>query len=232
MPPRRRMQNLFRLAREREARRIRTGSAKLRKFGQYRVRKPNVYFYKQAINGNYITGISSRTITQGVSATYYGFEFQAGNLPNWAAFSALYDQYCITKIVLRLIPMTNVNNVQPLTGASLGNPGLIASVIDTDDGTAPTALSQLEQYQSYKSQPVISQRTHTRIFVPGVDLTAIQTGGAAVNAMNKKYQWIDCAHSSIAHFGMKIYLDAYANANAPASYQVQGFAYIKFRNVR
>lgn len=231
MPPRRyRPRGIQYVARTKRTNR---GMMKLRRYGQIKVPKnPNLYYYKQAINGNYITGISSRIITQGVGATFYGFEFQAGNLPNWSAFSALYDQYCITKFVIKLIPMTNLNGVQPLTGASLGNPGIIATLIDTDDGTALTTLAQMEQYQSYKSQAVISTKTITRTFVPGVDTTVIQTGGAAVNAMNKKLQWIDCSFSSIAHFGMKIYLDAYANANAPASYQVQGYCYIKFRNVR
>lgn len=194
--------------------------------------KPNVYPYKQAINGSYIAGIGSRTIQQAVGPAYYGLEFQAANLPNWAAFSALYDQYCITKIVIKLIPMLNMNGVQPLAAGSLLNPGIIATVIDTDDATAPSSLAVMEQYQSYKSQPVISQKTITRVYVPGVDSTVVAGGGAVVSAINKKLQWIDCAFGNIAHFGMKIYLDAYASANVQAAYQVQGFVYIKFRNVR
>lgn len=207
--------------------------SRLRRFGQFGNQTvPNTYYYKQAINGSYITGIGSRTISQNVGATYFGMEFRADQLPNWSAFNALYDQYMITKIVIRLIPMLNVNNVQPTAGTSLFNPGIIATIIDTDDGTAPTALAQLEQYQSYQSQPIISTKTIQRVFVPGVDSTALASGGAVVNAVNKKLQWLDCAYGNIAHFGMKIYLDAYANANAPANYQVQGFMYIKFRNVR
>lgn len=194
--------------------------------------KNNLYFYKQAIDGSLIPGISARTITQGASAQHYPCEFRVSNIPNWNALTALYDQFCLTKVVLKLMPIVNVNGVQPLAGSTLLGSGLIGSIIDIDDAVALSNITDYEQYQSWRCQPAISQKTHTRVVVPGMRAASIGTGGAVQPALSKKKQWLDCAYGNTAHFGIKLYLDAYGNFNAPAQYQVMATYYLKFRNVR
>lgn len=190
------------------------------------------FYYKQAIDGTMIRGIGARTISQSASAYFKGLEFNADQLPNWSSLSALYDQYCITKVVLKFTPMINVNNVQPLSGTSLVSPGILATVLDYDDPSNPTTLAELQQYQTFKSQPAISFQKHVRVFVPGTKVDVISFGGGSSQANTKKRLWLDCSHGNISHYGCKIYLDAQGNANAPAVYQVEGYMYIKFRNVR
>lgn len=190
------------------------------------------FYYKQAIDGSMIRGIGARTISQQAGIFTRGLEFNADQLPNWSALSALYDQYCITKIVLKFTPMVNVNNVQPLAGSTLGNPGIFATVLDYDDPTNPATLAELQQYQTFKSSPVMSTRVHKRVFVPGTKVDVISFGGGGTLANTKKRLWLDCSAGNISHYGLKLYMDQYANFNASATYQVEGFMYIKFRNVR
>lgn len=197
-----------------------------------RIQRPNVYFYKQAIDGSLITGIGARTITQQSGVSNYACEFRVSTLPNWNALSALYDQFCLTKVVFKLIPMVNINGVQPLAASTLISPGLLATVVDTDDGNVLSNLTDYESYQSYRCQPAMSTRTHTRVVVPALRVVTVATGGTQQPGAPKKKQWVDCAYPTTSHFGIKIFLDAYGNFNAPACYQVQAIYYVKFRNVR
>lgn len=201
-------------------------------FRRKRLNKPNVYYYKQSVDGANIIGIGSRTITQGAGASNYALEFRVSNLANWAALSALYDQFCLTKVVLKLIPIVQMNSVNPLSGSTLLGSGLIGTIVDVDDAVTLSAITEYEQYQSWKYQPAISNRTHTRVVVPGMRAASIGTGGSVQPGLSKRKQWVDCAYGTTAHFGLKIYMDPYGNFNAPASYQVMCTYYIKFRNVR
>lgn len=201
-------------------------------FRRPRLNRPNVYYYKQHIDGANIVGLGSRTITQGAGASNYALEFRVSNLANWAALSALYDQFCLTKVVLKLIPIVQMNGVQPLAGSTLLGSGLIGTIVDVDDAVTLSAITEYEQYQSWKFQPAISNRTHTRVVVPGMRAASIGTGGSVQPGLSKRKQWVDCAYGTTAHFGLKIYMDPYGNFNAPASYQVMCTYYIKFRNVR
>lgn len=201
-------------------------------FRRPRFNRPSVYYYKQVVDGSLILGIGSRTITQQSTASNFAPEFRVSSISNWSALSSLYDQFCISKVVLKFIPMVNVNNVQPLAGSTLTNPGLLATVIDTDDASPLSTIQEYEQYQSFKSQPAISMKTHTRVVRPAIRAVGVATGGAQQPSLPKSNQWIDCAYSTTSHFGVKIFLDAYGNFNASACYQVQAIYYLKFRNVR
>lgn len=204
---------------------------RLRRGLMFRNTRP--YFYKQTVNGNAITGILSRFINQTIAPQHLALEFRASDLPQWSTMSGLYDQYCITKIVLKFTPMTTTNPINgTVAGINVSNPGIFASVIDYDDATPLTSLAEYQQYQTFRMTPCITTRSHKRILTPYIRFYNIQTGGASVPATVKKRQWIDCGESNVSHLGLKIYVDPYGTANAPQLWQVFATYYVKFRNVR
>lgn len=177
-----------------------------------------------------------RFISQASSATNLSAEFSLNQLPGYSEFTNLYDQYKITKIVVKLIPMMNVNNVQPYDGTSAGlsllNPGLIGSVLDFDDATNLANLTDYLQYQNWRSQPAISSRTHVRVFKPTVKGLDLNAGGSSVASSVGRSGWLDCAASAVPHYGVKVYMDPYYHVNAPQTWQLMTTMYVRFKNVR
>lgn len=215
-------------------RRMKAGLKKRMRYGRYsKYRLTRPFFYKQTVNGSSLTGITARFINQQISAQNIALEFRAVDLPQWGTMNALYDQYCITKIVLKFVPMTTSNDFNgTVAGINIANPGIFATVIDRDDSNPLGSLTDYQQYESFKMVPCISTRTHTRIVTPSVRTYNITTGGGSQPSGIKTKQWIDCAQGSVSHYGLKIYVDPYGSANAVQCWQVFATYYVKFRNVR
>lgn len=215
---------------------VRTQKAKLgtmrRRRGLRKFRQQRVFFYKQAVDGVNITGISARYVNQTASNQHKALEFKLNDIPQASQLASLYDQYQITKIVLKFIPMMDSNGASAVASTSVLNPGVIATVLDYDDANALANLNEYEQYQTFKVQPAISRRTHTRIIYPAIQDYMLNAGGAGLPAGVKRRQWIDCSQGSISHKGLKLYIDQYYNVNCPQSWQVFATYYVKFRCVR
>lgn len=189
-----------------------------------------LFHVKQTVNGSTMVGFgNTRAISQQLLDTNYGIEFRAADIPQFGNWGSLFDQYRINKIVLKLIPMANVNQTGSVTTV---NPGVVASVIDYDNGgTTLVALDQYEQYASCRISPVIKMSPITRILVPRVNIGVQNQGGAVVSGVNKGKQWIDCGLSTVAHHGVKIFVDKYATAGSAQTWQVFATYYLSFRNV-
>lgn len=211
------------------------------KYGQ--TSQNTVHRFKRTMDGNNMTYINAGVETAfgqryfsqvANSINTIGFEFRLGDLPNYTEFTALFDQYRIDKIVFKIIPMCNVNQLTiNSTGALSNNPGIIGTVIDYDDAGSPTSLGYMEQYQNFRYQPVVSSRTMMRAFKPRIAVAAYGQG-LFTSYMNKKATWIDCNSPAVPHYGLKIYLDG-ANGTAPTclqTYQLFADVYLSFRNVR
>lgn len=227
MPYRRRWNYRRRRKGVRKYRRLKVGRATLYK----RMNRQGLFHVRQHINGSMINGLTSRTITQTLLAQNFGLEFRFRDIPQFGTFSNIWDQYRINKIVVTLMPMATVN---PTGVVTTYNNGVIASVIDYDNGAqALAALDQYEQFTNCKITPAVRTKPHTRIFRPRINIGAQNQGGSILAAVNKGGQWIDCSLPDIAHNGLKIYVDPYPFGNPGGAQTWQVFAkyYISFRNV-
>lgn len=210
--------------------------------GLGRLGRPNIYHYKQKLDGSFLNGgflnglpwTPARTIAQLGSASNYGFEFRVGDLPQWSIFSSLYDMYRLNKIVFELIPMATVNTMGSTGGGTTANSGMIASVIDYDNGsTTLSSLSEYEQYSNCKTTPVVMQnRRVKRVWTPHINIGALASGGGNVGAVNRAKQWIDCTQSTISHHGLKFYIDLYPSVNQVQTWAVYCTYYVSFKSVR
>lgn len=190
-----------------------------------------VYKFVQAVDGATITGLGARAIVQGNVVSNRALYFTLGDCAQSATFTGLFDQYRIDKIVIDFIPMTQMNNFSVGTAVgNVNNPGLFGTIVDYDDATALTTLADYEQFPNFKYQPCISMRTHRRSFRPHIAVGAYN--GAFAGYKNEPAGWIDCATNSIQHYGIKIFWDGYANANALQTFQVMCKYHLSFKNVR
>lgn len=177
--------------------------------------QPNVYSFKRTIFNKDNIVVSGTDF-----AAAWSWDMNA--LPNVTDFSNLYDMYMIKKIVVKIIPKYTEAILN--SGASTNaNCQQIHSVIDYDDGTNPTSINDMVQYQSHRLTR--GNQVHTRVFVPKVELTT-----SAANAP-KSYQWIDFDSLTATHRGMKVYIPAPTTASTQVSYDVQTIYYFSCKNV-
>lgn len=129
----------------------------------------------------------------------YTFSQPFSTISGSSDFTNLYDQYCIKKIVVKMIPKIN-SNVVSTGGVTAGNADLcqVHSAIDYDDALAPTSVAPLVEYESYKMTR--GSQIHTRVFTPRVELNVGSSDSAP-----KSYQWLDCDNTGIQHRGIKFW---------------------------
>lgn len=157
-------------------------------------------------------------------ATSVGYSFKLNDLPNYTEFTALFDQYKITGIKIRLIPEQN----QQALGVGVFNIPPIYTVIDYDDDTALTAITDAMQYQNCKIHTTISGSQIVRFFRPHIAVAAYS--GTFTSYMNKSMQWIDSASPDTRHYGFKIIVAAITTLDT--TFSVVATYYLKMRNVR
>lgn len=153
-------------------------------------KQKSIYYYKQAVLN--APGIGSIVIPGGATTFLAGYSFNLGQLAagNLAAFQALYDQFKITKVVLRLIPKGNLG---PAGVNPLGN---VASCIDYDDANPPATFDDVLERQNFKLTRY--GQIHTRVLKPCVNY---QTQLAGVST--KQSPWLDINSFTQPHFGLK-----------------------------
>lgn len=189
-----------------------------------------IYRFHRTTDGGQITSINSRFIQQVNVPTYNGVYFKLSDLPNYAEFTALFDQYRITRISISFLPMSNCNILSAITSSDTGNPGIFGTVLDFDDANAPTTLAELQQYQTFSYQPAVTRRVHRRSFKPRI--ASAVYAGAFTSFANMKDIWIDVASPNVQYYGLKYYMDQYDAITTPQIYQVMATYYVQFRQVR
>lgn len=134
---------------------------------------------------SYIATISTSTTVQTTGALV----FQLSNSPQAQSYTTIFDRY-------RMI-QANVKFIQYIASA---NAAPIYTVLDYDDGNAPSSVAALLAYGSLKITPAgqIDERTLT----PRI-ATAAYSGTFTSYANVSSRTWIDSASPSVDYFGVK-----------------------------
>jgi len=142
---------------------------------------------------------------------------QLSQSPLNSSFIAIFDQYMIDDAEVYILPQTTV-------AANPNQCGLLSSVIDVDDSTTLGSTSAADGYSSVVTSE--STQGHYRHFIPHVALAAYS--GAFTSYANRRFQWIDCASNTVAHYGVKL---ASTVTAAIVTYDLRVRFRIHFRNV-
>ncbi len=125
-------------------------------------------------------------------ATSMALTFALSDLPNYTEFTALFDQYRIEEVSVRLIPI-----VTTCTPASYTD-SLLYSVVDFDDATTAT-VTDLQQYENVRVSPPTKEVKYR--LVPRLAIAAY--GGAFTQYANTQ-MWLDVGSPSTYHYGLKL----------------------------
>lgn len=158
-------------------------------------------------------------------------------VPNYAEFASLFDQWCIEKVEVHILPSYN--------GAAMSSNGLyylptIIHAVDDDDSAAATNLD-LMQYGNARYTQLLNvsqgQMKPIRVFRPKPAIAAYQTGATfAYGELTRGPKWIDVSYPTVPHYSFKAALDPNAiagTANATtAVLDVVCRMHYKFKTVR
>lgn len=187
-----------------------------------RSRAPPTYYFKRT---KYLQNAIAVTNAQNYSQSW---AFRLNDMPGATDFTNLYDEYQITKAVIKFIP--KFSQVNAITGNNIANSLLtqFMTAIDYDDANAlpvATAIDDITQYGSFRMTR--GNKTHTRVVYPKVEVT-----GTSLQAP-KSRQWVDCDTPVALHNGLKVVIPQLATlpADTVLYWDAQITLYMKFRNV-
>lgn len=173
------------------------------------------------------------------AATYKRLElqFRLIDVAGQSEFLALYDQYRIKYIKVKIIPRTEVNtNLQTsITGIFLP-PIRILHAIDYDSATGSVTPDQLRQYGTCKEilYRDINNKDLTVFFTPAC-LQQIYESFGNTGYSPKFWQWLDVNDNQTLHYGLKILLDnkaAFTDVQIGMGFDYDVQYYLEFRNSR
>lgn len=158
-------------------------------------------------------------------ANFGALSFKLADLPNYTEYTNLYDEYRIKAVKVMFLPTLN-SNVELETSGTSSSLTTIPSLytwIDNDDNTAPTAITQGQQFQSFKCHGLLD-RMRQRSLVPECS-TALYSG-TFTSYGQVKNQWIDNNSPSVVHFGLKFGI---INCSNNGAFDVVLTYYLEFR---
>jgi hypothetical protein len=125
---------------------------------------------------------------------YTGTVFALSAVPNYAAYTAVFDQYKIEEIEMWIFSATGPGSV---TATSFGI-GTWNSAVDYDDGNVPTSVGQVCDKQTNVASSIFAAHYHKWKPQYAVDVyQGTFTGFGAARG------WLDSASPTVQHYGLK-----------------------------
>jgi len=212
-----------------------------RKAGAYRLNK--VYAYKRlakslviqnsvtasVITTNDTSQINLSAVQADTVGSMFGasMQFRLGNIQTPGDFQSLYDQYKITGVNVKIIPLSD-----SVTSQSSGFLPTLYWARDNDSaGTVPTTEASLRERQDLKSMRLTGPRSIYVASPKQIIDTTVQ-GGVTLNSLNAT-GWVDCNDQNVMHNGLMMWfknVDLRAQPNTTTAFRFEVTYYIKFRN--
>lgn len=180
---------------------------------------------------------TTNLISFGGQINYNVSQFTVSTLSDIAAFQSLYDQYKITKIVMRFRAVSNMDANYAAGSASIGNaanvyPDIVCTV-DHDDITTPTSVDQLLQYAKSKSGVLKPNTWWYYSFHPTPNMPIYKDGVTWAYGVAPRRLWLDVANSDIPHYGLKWIVDTrVAPTGQSFNYEIQYKIHAIFKMLR
>jgi len=154
---------------------------------------------------------------------------QIGDLDNFSALSATFDQYRIDFVEWFIQTVSNaVDNTQDVS-PNQAVPQLYI-VVDRDDDTALSGTSAARQYDNCMVVPA-SNSCHIR-YRPSVT-PAYYQAGSFVGYGTEESRWIDIASSAVPHYGIKFCVPGLGtSATSRFTWNVECYLHTSWRNSR
>jgi len=178
-----------------------------------------IYRITQYIGGAIINQVAT-------TPTLGSYGFTISELDQFSSFSAIWDQYRITKIDVTFSPMYRGTPIQATNNVVIP---YIYVAVDYDDVSTPSSIATLREYQNCIVRN--DEKSFTVSFKPSVALAAYS--GSFTSYANVSEQWLDMASSGVVHYGIKYAVDpGWSGQTNFQSWNVNYRFWVEFKNVR
>lgn len=204
------------------------------RFGQVPRGETSTFKVVENVNGLTMT-LGARTILQlPAVVTPFAMQFRLADCGNVASYAAIFDQYRIVKVQVDLCPMMALQNIA-IAGGGAYDFGLLATAIDYDNaGVGANTLNLMQQYDTYRYQPIINAGIHRRVIYPRpVQTGVVNTAGTTGREILPANTWIDVGQTDVLYNGLAIFLDAGPiAAQSNQIFHVQCKYWLEFKHTR
>jgi len=178
-----------------------------------------VYQFRQCCSLGTITSPAG----VGTAINEVNYFFKLGDLPQAAAFVAIFDQYRIDKVEVTWWPRANMNQ----SGAGVnGEMSTLITAIDCDNVAAVGSADALRQFGTcIETEGYLKQY---RAIKPHIAVAAYQA--AFTGFANVKAGWIDSGYANVQHYGLRSILNGTTNAG-DVLFDLRAVYTVSFRNV-
>jgi len=160
---------------------------------------------------------------------FWTLAFSLQDLTQVATLTALFDQYRVDKVIVKLVPQSTSINVMNTASPNNLVPTLYA-VLDFDDSTALGSIAAAVEYDNCQ---IVPYGQGVEIEVTPSYTPAIYAAGAFSGYAVQKAGWVDCANTSVAHYGIKGVVSALtALSTSTVAWNIYPKYYVSFRNTR
>jgi len=150
------------------------------------------------------------------SDAFFSFAFKLDDVPGYTEFLDLYDQYCIPKVELLFIPVSNTN-ISTGTNAQVSH---LATVIDYDDDVVPANMTVMQQYENFR---IHTPNKAVKISFRPAPARLVYDGLTPSYSMGTHADWLDILDPSTPHFSLKVGITA-----GSAAYISQWSVWVKY----
>ncbi len=179
------------------------------------------------------TGLTnSNQILQNSAVAVFGsFSFRHDDMAQSATFAALFDQYRFEEVLLRFYCRNNAASVFNIASPNNAVPTLYV-VIDRDDATQPSLITDLRQYDNAESLNGTSS-VDIRL-KPSITPAVFASGAFSGYSVERSDQsWIDIANTSVPNYGVKWGIPGLtATTSSSWVWDVEAWYTVSYRNTR
>lgn len=143
--------------------------------------------------------------------------FKFSDLPDVDELTHLFEEYKITGVLVKIIPVATVSTTQDYVASdSNAVNGWVHSVTEENDFGAPTAsdvgIDAMRQMQDYRVRNIVNGKSISRYVKPKVLIAGYESGVPSA-VFNSNGRWISTTNQGIYHYGMKYIFELYNNDN-------------------
>jgi len=164
----------------------------------------------------------------------FACQFQASDILGASEITALFDQYKITGVKLKLKYNGNTFDGSNSTGRAQNQPVLKYSM-DYDDASPPVVTTFNERMDI--KQVAFNENRYCNLWVRPKPVSAVldSVTGISQPVLVGKAGWINCSNMNITHYGIKGYIEGMplgTSASLSSVVQIEATYYIKLRGVQ
>lgn len=170
------------------------------------------------------------------STVFGSTTFEFTDLPQYANYAALYEEFKIVKVVVSFKSMAN--NEPNFINSGTVTTGIIHTIVDTNDDTAPSTIQSMMNDPTYRCTR-LTKWSHTRVIYPKFlsQVGGAVAGGAGSVSSRQGSGWLKCinggVYNAVSHYGLKNCFEGGVNSAGnytAALIEPQITYYIAFRN--